>query len=372
VLFGVLGLLGLGLVYLLAWPTGLDPQAWQPPKSAGLVGPYQKNDALAKATWLAKDLPGPECVAVGPDGWIYTGTIDGRIVRLARDGSGVETVAKTGGRPLGLEFDARGRLFIADADRGLLRLGEGGAIEVLATEAGGRNFRFVDDVAIATDGTVYFTDASSRWPLRQFKMDVLEHRGSGRLLAWREGEPVRVVAGDLYFANGVALGPGDTYALVAETSSYRITRVFLSGPRAGEREVFVDNLPGFPDNITWSAERRAFWVAVGPPRDKTLDALGPRPFLRGIVARLPDALQPQPKRHGFAFAFDEAGRLVANLQDPGPSAYAPIASVIEVGGALWLGSFMRPGLATLPAPPLPASEAPASPPSATDQIAPAN
>jgi sugar lactone lactonase YvrE len=339
--------------YLLFWPVDVDPEDWSPPKAPELTGPYAKNDALKGVTWIARELHGPEAVAVGADGTIYTGTMDGKVVRLAPDGTNVEILATTGGRPLGVKLDAQGRLVVADADKGLLRL-ENGAIQVLATEQGGVPFKFVDDLSIASDGTIYFTDASSRWSLKEFKMDVVEHRPSGRLLAYRPDGKVELVADKLYFANGVALAPDESYALVTETSSYRVLKIWLRGDKAGTREVFVDNLPGFVDNITWSPSRRAFWLAIDAPRDGTLDWLASRPFLRKAVVRLPDALQPQPKRHAFAIAFDESGKVVANLQHAGGDSYAPVASVIEVDGALWLGSYLRDGLAKIAPPPLPA------------------
>ena len=56
----------------------------------------------------------------GPDGFLYTGLQDGRIMRFRPDGQGgAELVAQTGGRPLGLRFDAHGHLVVADAFRGL-------------------------------------------------------------------------------------------------------------------------------------------------------------------------------------------------------------------------------------------------------------
>jgi sugar lactone lactonase YvrE len=214
-------------------------------------------------------------------------------------------------------------------------------------------FKFVDDLTIASDGTIYFTDASSRWTLKEFRMDVVEHRPHGRVLAYRPDGKIDLVADKLYFANGVALAPDESYLLVTETSSYRVQKIWLRGDKAGQREVFLDNLPGFVDNITWSPARRAFWLAIGAPRDKTLDWLASRPFLRKAVVRLPEALQPQPKRHAFAFAIDESGRIVANLQHAGGDAYAPVASVVEHDGTLWIGSYLRDGLAKIGAPALP-------------------
>ena len=50
-------------------------------------------------------------------------------------------------------------------------------------------------------------------------------------------------------ANGIVVEPGGESLLVAETGAYRIQRYWLKGDRAGQTEVFAENLPGFPDNI---------------------------------------------------------------------------------------------------------------------------
>lgn len=334
--------------YLLFWPTGLDPEEWDPPEAPD----WNSNHKLASANILHPELAGPEAVVVDTGGRVVTGLADGRIVRFEPTfGSRVELVAKTGGRPLGLAYDAAGRLLVADARRGLLAVSAGGEVEVLATEQGGRPFRFTDDLAIAGDGTVYFTDASDRFSIDDFKMEVIEHRPRGRVLAFDPAtRATTLVADKLYFANGIAVGPGDDYLLVTETSSYRIRKIGLRGDRRGVVETLVDNLPGFPDNIRWSPARRLFWVALGAPRNGAVDWLASRPFLRNAVVRLPEFLQPAPDQHSFVLAYDETGKLVYDLQGSGDSAYAPIASALEHDGMLYLGSFEDGGVARIAAP----------------------
>ncbi len=113
---------------------------------------------------------GPEDVIADGQGRVLTGVEDGRVLRLtglAEPGrAGVETLAETGGRPLGLELLPDGDLLVCDAERGLLRVTTGdGTVRVLADETGGERLRFCSNVVALSDGTVYFTVSTRRYPL---------------------------------------------------------------------------------------------------------------------------------------------------------------------------------------------------------------
>jgi len=125
--------------------------------------------------------------------------------------------------------------------------------------------------------------------------------------------------------------------LVVETGAYRVHRVWLNGAKQGQTEVFIDNLPGFPDGISSNGKGK-FWLALVTPRDDVLDKLLPRPFLRKVVARLPKFLQPAPKRYSFVLGLDLNGRVTDNLQNGTSGCYAEIANVVERNAALYFGS----------------------------------
>lgn len=349
----LLGLLFGTSAYLVFGPTAIEPVAWTPPPVAPLTGAYAPNERLANVEWWAKALVGPEAITFDAAGRLVTGLKDGRIVRLTPGSDDAVLLADTKGRPLALAYHPDGRLIICDAYAGLLALREGAAPEVLSTEEGGVPFRFVDDLAITQAGVIYFTDASARHPIARFTDDILEHQTTGRLLKYDPAtkETTRVADG-FAFANGVALGPDEAYLVLSETASYRLWRVWLSGEKAGQRDVFLDSLPGFPDNVRYSATRRVFWVAIGSPRDPLVDRLAGSPGLRKVISRLPRAVQPAPARHAFVLAVDEAGRPVESLQHVAPDSYSPIASAVERDGWLYFGSFAREGVARVQVPPV--------------------
>lgn len=149
-------------------------------------------DALRARRYVAIGGRGPEDVVADARGRVLTGVEDGRILRLDGlldpDAVRVETLADTGGRPLGLELLPDEGLLVCDAERGLLRVDLGnGAVRVLADSVAGEPLRFCSNVVALSDGSVYFTVSSRRYPLDQWLGDIVEHTGTGRLLRLAPG-----------------------------------------------------------------------------------------------------------------------------------------------------------------------------------------
>ena len=330
--------------------TPLNPRTWHPPQDVGRKGPFAPNTALANVDVIPIPGTGAEDVAVDDEGRIYTGTREGYILRISPDGRHIDRLLQTGGRPLGIEVHPDGSLIVCDAHRGLLRVNpDAASLDVLVSEVNGVPMRFTNNCAIASDGSVYFSDSSQFYGIDEFKGDLLAHSGSGRLLRWSPDGTVEVLLTGLDFANGVALAPDDSFVLVAETGGYSVTRLDLSGPSAGRRSVIIENLPGLPDNMSTGANG-VFWIALPSARNKLLDALLPRPgFLRSAVWAMPDKLQPDASRITWVVGIDGEGTVVRNLQGPG-TAYHYVTGVREKHGRLYLGSLVEPGVAVTDAP----------------------
>ncbi|WP_435608555.1 SMP-30/gluconolactonase/LRE family protein [Pseudomonas knackmussii] len=325
-------------IYLVVTPSPIDPVAWTPPAAPKLTGVLEPNDTLMKAELLGQgQVHGPEDTAVDKDGRVYAGLADGRVVRL--DGTGqVQTFADTGGRPLGMDFDAQGNLIVCDAWKGLLKIDPQGQITVLSTQADGQPFGFTDDLDIASDGRIYFTDASSRFHQPDYVLDLLESRPHGRLLRYDPASgKTETLLKDLYFANGVALSAHEDFVLVNETYRYRITRYWLAGPKAGQNEVFIDNLPGLPDNLQGD-RAGTFWVALPTPRKADADFILPHPWLKAQLAKLPRPLLPKPTPYGLVLALDENGKVLRSLHDTSGQHLRMITSAKPVGDYLYFGS----------------------------------
>lgn len=294
---------------------------------------------------------GAEDVVVGThgadEGAVFSGTEDGSIFRISHDGRKVERVAHTGGRPLGLEIDPDGRLLVCDAHRGLLRVDTvSGAVEEMTEEVDGRRMVFCNNAAIAADGTVWFSDSSTKFGIDRWKDDIVQNTRTGRLLKLVEGGQVEVVLDGLAFANGVALSPAEDYVAVAETAARTVVRHWVSGPRAGERDHLVQDLPGYPDNIARGSDG-LIWVTLASPTDPVVERLHGSPlWLRRQVTRIPEWLQPKPKRTVRVQAYDDAGTLVHDC-DVATDDYHMVTGVREHNGRVWMGSLHEPAVAVL-------------------------
>jgi sugar lactone lactonase YvrE len=230
----LLGLLVVVVViagYFAFWPVPIEPCAWVAPPDPGYTGEFAANERLKGLELInIAGCHGPEAVAIDGQGRIYTTSHEGFIVRLQADGSKPEKWANTKGRPLGIDFDGKGNLIVADAFRGLLSIAPDASVTELATVADGIPIRYADDVAVAADSKIYFSDASIKFGAKEWGgamegslLDIMEHGGHGRLLCY---DPITRKATTLMrglnFANGVAVSHDQKYLLVNETGSYRV------------------------------------------------------------------------------------------------------------------------------------------------------
>jgi sugar lactone lactonase YvrE len=350
-----IALVGLA-VYLSFWPVPIDPIAWTPSPNPGRTGAFAQSAGFRSPQKLIADTGlGPEDVTRGADGFFYTGLQDGRILRFRLESNGQpELFANTGGRPLGMQFDAQGNLIVADAFKGLLSISPDRNITILTDSVAGKRMVFPDDLDIAQDGVIWFTDASQRFDQHHYILDFWEARPTGRLLSYDpKTKQTKVHLEALHFANGVALGPDDAFVLVNETIAASIRRLWLKGPKTGATEVFINGLPAYPDNLSYSGKgdgKGIFWVALPAPRVESLEDIAGRPFLRKMLLRLPESLVGvKPETVGWIIGVDADGVIRHNLYDA-TGVYANITSVNQFDDHLLLGSITMKSVGRIVAP----------------------
>lgn len=334
-------LLLIAFLYLGLWPVPIDPVAWHAPADHGLVDPFESNKRLRAATGIdLGPLEGPEDATLGHDLFVYVTTLSGHIARVRN--RRVTEFAFADGRPLGIETASDGALIVANSYLGLQRVDAQGKVTVLLDSIDGTTPIYPNNLALAGDGRVYFTEASSKFGAARYRgaynaslLDIMEHGGHGSVIEFDPASGIaKTLLEGLNYANGIALSPDGSYLVVAETSNYRVLKYWLTGERRGETEVLLDNLPGFPDNIKTGLNGR-FWLGFAAPRNQLLDRISDKPWLRKVVQRLPEFMRPQAVPASHVIAFNGTGEILMNLQDP-DARFPTLTGVLETNRSLYL------------------------------------
>ncbi|PIN09898.1 putative alkaloid synthase/Surface mucin Hemomucin [Handroanthus impetiginosus] len=289
------------------------------------------------------ELPAPEDIAYDPKtGEIYTGCIDGWLSRVRVNGSAAEAVVEkwvnTGGRPLGIAHGVNGEVIVADAHKGLLNISRDGVIELLTDEAEGLKFKLTDAVDVGPDGILYFTDASYKYTYELSVLDLFEGRPNGRFLSYDPStKETRVLVKDLYFANGVAVSPDQTFVIFCETPMRRCKRYYIQGPRRGSVDIFGENLPGLPDNIRYDGEGQ-YWIGLAM-EPHTFEQLKRYPSIRKVIGMMMKYTgRPHIEKNGGVIAVDLNGKPTAYYHDP---EIVFVSSGVKIGEHLYCGSLVR-------------------------------
>ncbi|XP_024391436.1 protein STRICTOSIDINE SYNTHASE-LIKE 4 isoform X2 [Physcomitrium patens] len=308
------------------------------PKAEGVYAP---NTLLQSVEKLGTGkLLQPEDIIVDPSGkFLYVSTSDGWIKKLYLADGSVEDWKHVGGRPLGLAVGNDGEVLVCEPSTGLLKVTDEG-VEVLVTEVEGTKLNFVDAVAVAKDGLIYFTDASTKYPLDDFVLDNLESRPHGRLLVYNpEDKTSRILRKDLYMANGITLSKDDEYLVFAETVAARISKYYLKGNKKGSIEIINENLPGFPDNVHYDSERELLYIGIVGQRDAALDVFLKTPWLKKFVA-LYESVRgavDNSNKMGRVLVIDNNGTPVKSYQDPTGKVVGFTTGGVEVDGYVYVG-----------------------------------
>ena len=341
-LFAALGVLIAGvLLYFLAWPVPIEPVSWRAPVDRGLVDPFAPNRLLQAATGIdIGDYEGPEDATLGRDGFVYATTSQGEVIRIRHRRT--EAFADVGGRPLGIEVDSDGSFVVANAYLGLQRVDRDGNVTSILSRRDATSPLYPNNLAIANDGRIFFTEASSKFGAQRYRgtynaslLDIMEHGGHGGVFVFdpATGELTQILD-NLNYANGIAISEDNDFVVVAETSNYRVLKHWLEGELAGNTDVLIDNLPGFPDNLKTGLAGR-FWLGLAAPRNQLLDRLSDKPWLRKVVQRLPAFMRPRAVASSHVIAFNADGEILMNMQDP-EARFPTLTGVLETHGSLYM------------------------------------
>ncbi|KAG7356114.1 strictosidine synthase related protein [Nitzschia inconspicua] len=327
-------------------------------------------------------LSSPETVFFGPDGTMYTATDQGHLISLTdwKYESNHIITAKTTlvkslgpGRPLGAKFTSDGStIYFADALLGLLRLrhphNPESKVEIVASTVVDTNgqstpIMLADDLTIGpVSGKIYFTDASTVPPPRNgdmtydpmyaSKVDALKAAPSGRLLEYDPStDTVRILATDLWFANGVGVDQDEQYLVFAETFRLGLAKYYLKGKQKGEIEYIVRGSPSpaYFDGVdcAWKGvtATTSHCFAANPSSvilaARILLSL-PHPIdwiLRTLLIMLPKEWLPKTTHYGGITVVDPTtSSYIALIQDPTGEDVGHITGVTIHDNKVFLGS----------------------------------
>lgn len=269
-----------------AWRESLDTHARLPRhlRLAGVASPWGARvhgragmDSFLEGL-LVDEAGGALCVDIA----------HGRILQLTPDGQ-FDALLTYDGEPNGLARGPAGTLLISDQQRGLLVWdpadgGRAGGVPVVHDRGAPSQFLGLNDVLVASDGTIYLTDQGESGL----------HDPSGRLLRVRNGEPPQPLVTHIPSPNAMALRADGQQLYVA------VTR----------------------DNAVWQ-------IPLGP--DGAVGRVGRHLQLSGGIG--PDGLALTADGHllvthlglGVVWVFDPDGRLVGRLETHIGSATTSVA-----------------------------------------------
>jgi len=325
----------------------IHPLIWTPKEKPLFEGDFALNEALKSSSILElNSWNGPEDFTFDDAGNLYTGVhkgaskfSPGAILKISPQGK-VEEYLKTEAWVTGLEFDVDGNLIALMNGVGLIQINQEKEIEVLVDkDDNGNKILMGSGLKIASDGKIYFANISSeeKTTNRYLNKLFLELKPTGGVYVY---DPKNRVTTTLskgnYFANGLELSKDNSYLLVSETSKYRVLKYWLKGTKKGTSEVFLDNLPGFPNNII-RRENGNYWIGFTTKRNDQLDDIHPKKGMKKFIFGLPAFVQPKAEKFGMILEVSDTKKIIRALFDTDGSVIPEAGAIIEKDNILYIG-----------------------------------
>lgn len=324
---------------------------FKPPPSIarGSGGPFAVNDGLRDSEAIGLDqIEGPEDIILDRQDRLYAVTRNGSIIRFSGPNfSHREEFVRIGGRPLGMAFDRDENLIVCVAGMGVYGVKPDRTVFAVTDETNRNWLRLkddsrlslADDLDIAPDGKIYFSEATVRYDLHNWALDGFEGRGNGRLICHdpKTGK-THTEIDRLTFPNGVCIAHDGKSVIFCSTWLCKVYRYWIDTSRKGELEVLIDNLPGYPDNINRASDG-TYWLAFVGIRAPAFDLAMEDPGFRiRMVKQLPSDEWLIPGiNYGCIIKFNDAGEVLTSLWDSLGESHPNTTSMREHKGYLYIG-----------------------------------
>lgn len=356
--WGFTSTLGLFSIMILFKGCAIQPNTWVPPTKPAFEQELALNDKLTNAESISlMGWYGAEDFAVDQTGNIYCGVhakpndfSSGAILKITPAGE-IREFLKTDGWITGMEFDQAGNLIALQNGVGLIKIDRQQHIDTLVSVTpDGAPILMGTGLQIGSDGTIYFANMSSEdmSSTKTFNKLILELKPKGGVYAYHpDREEVQTISEGHYFANGLALAQDESYLLLSETTKYRVLKIWLDKDRLGTTEIFMDNLPGFPNNLT-RRDNGNFWIGFTTKRNDQLDKIHAKRGMKKLVYGLPRFVQPKAEKFGMVLEVSEQGQVLHALYDPEGQVVSEAGAIEEVHNSLYLGGDVVSAVAKYP------------------------
>ncbi|XP_045789094.1 adipocyte plasma membrane-associated protein-like [Trifolium pratense] len=327
----------------------IDPLLLEIPPSVFSIS-STKNNKLQNVIKLGEGLKQPEDVCVDKDGVLYTATRDGWIKRMVRNGKWENWKHINSSTLLGITTSKDGGLIVCDTSLGLLKVTEEDGFSVILSQVNGSQLIFADDVIEASDGNIYFSVGSTKFSLHNWHLDLLEARPNGQLLKYNPmSNETAIVLDDLFFANGVALSKDEDYLIVCETWKFRCVRNWLKGINKGKTDIFIENLPGGPDNINLAPDG-SFWIALVQITSERFGFVHTSKVCKHLLASFPRLfnLINSATKSALVVNVGTDGKIIRKFDDNEGKVISFVTSAVEFEDHLYLGSLHSDFVGKLP------------------------
>lgn len=325
----------------------IHPKAWEPPTKPPFMGELELNEKLTAISKIdLGEWNGPEEFAFDASGNMYCGVhkgekgfSSGAILKISPEGK-VEEFLKTDAWVTGIAFDRHNNLIALMNGVGLIRVAPDKHIEILvAIDAEDRPILMGSGLTIAKDGKIYFANISSKNTTSSKYLNklFLELKPTGGVYCYDpQTKLTQTISNGNYFANGLELSEDESFLLLSETSKYRILKYWLKGEKSGTSEVFLDNLAGFPNNISRRSNGN-FWVGFTTKRNDQLDDIHPKKGMKKLVYGLPSFVQPKAEKFGMILEISKEGKIIQALFDTSGESVMEAGAVKEFRDNLYIG-----------------------------------
>jgi hypothetical protein len=156
----------------------------------------------------------------------------------------------------------------------------------------------VDDIALDEGGgskgghVFYMTILTNKRSMDDLNMGLVENESSGKIVKYEaDSRRSTVLLEGLTFPNGIELNDAKDGLIFLESGTRRVLKLYIKGPKTGQKEVLIETLPGIPDNIRRSSSKtETYWIALFSAKNASspgllTDGLADKPLLRKCLFR---------------------------------------------------------------------------------------